>query len=1196
MTKSPPAVEEVFFQALQCGSKAERDSHLQAACGNDPELRARVERLLAAYPEAGSFLETPAAAGYSLRGHGPQGVPCGDPILDNPAADRVLPAGTGAGATLGRYKLLEKLGEGGCGVVYVAEQTEPVRRRVALKVIKLGMDTKQVVARFEAERQALAMMDHPNIAKVFDAETTESGRPYFVMELVRGIPMTDYCDQASLSTKERLGLFVKVCQAIQHAHQKGIIHRDIKPGNILVTLHDGVPVPKVIDFGIAKAIEGRLIDSTVYTQLHQFIGTPAYMSPEQAEMSGLDIDTRSDIYSLGVLLYELLTGRTPFDASELLASGIDVMRKAIREKEPVKPSSRLATMRGEELTSTARRRSVETSKLLHQLQGDLDWIAMKCLEKDRTRRYETANGLAADVQRHLSNELVVARPPTMSYRLQKLFRRNKLAFTASVAIAASLVIGISVSVWQAVRATQAEREQGGLRAAAEAARADEAAQRQAAEAAHASETKLRKLAQMQAYAADMKAAQAALEQNSRQQAVTLLERYWPQRAPSGQGAPRGSTAAGEPDLRGIEWRYLWQAAKGDEIYTWKLPSLAPGALFSPDGRQIATACFDGILRIWDVDSRKPVAQFDRGVSDEFVRVSFCYAPDGATLASAARDGIVLLDCATWRVKRTLRLPETELGAMGDVSLAYSPDGRWLAAGLSTRLSRIWRTETWESFTLPAGERVHFAFSPDSKSVAVCRSGGIIEIWDLAARAKAAAFSLRPSAVAGDNDRYCYLTRFSPDGDRLVAADELGNLALWDVRSRKMIWTQRAHRSLISGLAFSHDGKRFASGGFDQLVHVWDTATQEKVMTLQGHLNEVWSVGFSPDDRYLLTSSKDGTVMLWDALSKPQPNHWMLDKDEWAAGFTPDGRGLITISGDGATVRHWSGAQVVKSLPCATEYSLRAASPQGVPCGFRRSGTVFCQESQSLYALGPGREIRIHDANTLKVKRTFQLSDLCSVLYQVSPNERWVAGRGATTHDLYVWDAASGKSVAHIQEHDGGSASFDLAVFSPDSRILALATTEREVKLWDTETRQFLRTFGPHPWRVYAISFSRDGQYLASSSWEGDVRIWAVAAGMETAAPLYGHGSGVSGHSFSPDGATLVTGGDDYTVRFWHVITGREMLVFKNADNQRARLPFLSPTGQLVVWQDTVHEPRVRVEAIPTMAEIEKARLAQRTAR
>jgi tetratricopeptide (TPR) repeat protein len=419
--------EEVLFTLALEKPADKRASFLDAVCDGDTALRQRLEALLAAHEKPESSLPSEAAfnQGATVK-------------VDLP----IEPTDEAVGSTIGRYKLLECVGEGGCGVVYVAEQTEPVRRRVALKVIKLGMDTKQVVARFEAERQALAMMDHPNIAKVLDAGTTEIGRPYFVMELVRGIRITDYCDQANLSTKERLDLFIKVCQAIQHAHQKGIIHRDIKPSNILVTLHDGVPVPKVIDFGIAKATEGRLTDATVYTQLHQFIGTPAYMSPEQAEMSGLDIDTRSDIYSLGVLLYELLAGSTPFDGKELMASGIDAMRKTIREKEPVRPSTRFATLKGEELTTTAKRRSAETSKLLHQLKGDLDWIVMKCLEKDRQRRYDTANGLAADLRRHLDNEPVTARPPSAAYRFQKAFRRNKLAFAAGIAIIAALVLGV----------------------------------------------------------------------------------------------------------------------------------------------------------------------------------------------------------------------------------------------------------------------------------------------------------------------------------------------------------------------------------------------------------------------------------------------------------------------------------------------------------------------------------------------------------------------------------------------------------------------------------------------------------------------------------------------------------------------------------------------------------------------------------
>jgi serine/threonine protein kinase/WD40 repeat protein len=809
-----------------------------------------------------------------------------DDHIQEPAEDpsRTLDAGKPLhepGSYIGRYKLLSILGEGGFGVVYLAEQQQPIKRLVALKVIKPGMDTKQVIARFETERQALALLDHPHIAQVFEAGTTDAGRPYFAMEYVKGIPITQYCDKYKLATQERLRLFIPLCQAIQHAHLKAIIHRDIKPSNALVMLQEEKPIPKVIDFGVAKALHQRLTEKTLATEKGEFIGTPEYMSPEQAELTGLDVDTRTDIYSLGVLLYELLTGCTPFDPADLRSKGYAQMQRIICEQDPVKPSTRLTTLGGQ-AEDIARRRSATTDQLRKAVRGDLDWIVMKAMEKDRTRRYETASGLAQDLERHLNNEPVWARPPSTLYRFQKLVRRNKGVFVGVAAVAAALVIGLAVSAVSLVREQDARR---------------------IAVAAQEREAGLREQAQAQAYASDMSRAQQVLAQNDLGRARDLLNRH----------RPRPSVR----DLRGWEWCYLWQQCQSDASFTLCQKSSSVWSLaVSPSGKWLAIGEHDsGRLSVWDVETRQEIPPLPAGEGE--VRVAF--SPRGELLALSAVTGAALThpqhkvhlwNGATKQIVAGFELP---LGGLC-TGLAFSDDGQRLvtyAAGPTNEVA-VWRIPTGAkltSYQVPAwGVGQGTAGTPFAidrgGTVAAVAPDHTIHLIDLSEG------KTRWTRRAADES--VKALALSPDGRILASGAGFVESAirLWDTATGKEISRLQGHRAWVGALVFWPDGKTLALASGDQTIRLWDLTDPAQVpppRVLRGHNLEVWRLALLPDTKTLVSGSKDGSVYLWDTTTiRHERTRIILPVTVTAWRFAPDSRSVLTVDRQGHMTR-WKGA-------------------------------------------------------------------------------------------------------------------------------------------------------------------------------------------------------------------------------------------------------------------------------------------------
>jgi WD40 repeat protein/serine/threonine protein kinase len=1117
----------IFMAALDIENRTERAAYLDQACGGDVVLRRRVETLLLAHERADSFLAKPAA--------GPGGT-----------VDEVAVA-EGPGTRIGPYKLLQQIGEGGMGIVYMAEQAEPVRRKVAFKIIKPGMDSKQVIARFEAERQALALMDHQNIAKVFDAGTTDTGRPYFVMELVHGAPITQFCDANQLTPRERLELFVPVCQAIQHAHQKGIIHRDIKPSNVLVTLYDDKPVPKVIDFGVAKAIEQRLTDRTLFTQFGALIGTFEYMSPEQAEMNALGVDTRSDVYSLGVLLYELLTGTTPLEHERIREAALSEMVRLIKEEEPPRPSVRLSSSNN--LQKIAAARKTEPAKLSKLVRGEIDWIVMKCLEKDRSRRYETANGLARDVERYLHDEAVEACPPSLGYRLRKFARKYRMPVIVAVAFALLLVAGVVVSTWQALRAWQAEGESLAERNLAMTARQDATTKSQEAEAALEQVRKAEAISHRLYYVASMGLVQQAWDNHNILRVRDLL-----------------NETASYPE-RGFEWYYWQRLCRVEHITLAGHPGGVTALAFSPDGQQLVTGVTDGTARIWDSNDGRELLCL-RGHASGVTAVA--YAPDGQWLVTGSTDGTTRIwDAANGRERLKLQDETTE----PILALAVTPDGKRVVTGSDDGSARVWDAVAGRKLRVlrdkNSGPVWAIAVIPDGERVVTGSWDGTVRIWDLASGQELRTLQghrwpIGAIAVTRDGKRLvtgqygdglvkiwdpetgnpilttqgghadCLSLAVTPDGQRFVVGSWGGPAVVRDMVSGREILTLLGHKLWVSCVAVSPDGQRIATGSLDGTARIWDTASGRATRTLPEQTGTVGSVAVTRDGRRIVTLAEDGSTRFWDAASRQE---LLTVKGNTAmarcVAVTPDGQRIVTGGEDG-TVRLWdasSGRRLVKLEGHSGPVLAVAVVADG-----RRIVTGSQDGTARLWDANSGRQLLKFEGHTMSVSTVAAI-----------PDGQWIV-TGSQDGTARLWDAATGREIAQFKVPIEGVRLRSLVIAPDGQRII---TVDRTARVWDAVSGQELRSLKGPMERASCVTVTPDGQRIVTGSEYGTVSVWDALTGRELLT-LKGHTREIDAVAVTADGWRIVTGSADGTVKIWDAATPAQVALWARHDQEAAR--------------------------------------------
>ncbi len=1105
--KNRENIQRIFSHAHDIKSPAERESYLDQACAGDARLRAEVQELLDLVPAIGAdFLggkEEPLQA-------------------------------EGVGSRIGPYTLLRAIGEGGMGTVFLAEQREPVRRKVALKIVKTEVNSRQVLARFDAERQALALMDHPNIAKIYDAGTTEFRNPYFVMELVDGVPITAYCDAAWLPVRERLVLFAQVCKAIQHAHEKGVIHRDIKPSNVLVAVHDGVPVPKVIDFGVAKAVDQKLSNQTLTTQLGALIGTLEYMSPEQADLSTLGVDARSDIYSLGVLLYELLTGATPLDAEHARAAAILDTLKTIREVEPPKPSTRIAEAK-ERLNLLADRRGTTAGVLVKQVRGELDWIAMKALDKDRERRYESAAGLGRDIERYLKDEPVEASPPGRWYRFSKFVRRNKVVVSAAAAVSAAVIGGLIASTWLYFleraargRAESAEATQSGLLKTAQA--AEREANLRLCDA---------RVAQGDAYGSSgqwIKARESYLQSWSELNA--LFEKAGPEFLPAQTGFLESMIRAPEPLM----------------TFAGHRPSINTVAIHS-DSNLLATGDAEGALRVWNLRTGSEIRSYS---GHQYAITSVVFSKDGRRMLTGSLDQSAIL----WEVEtgRQLHVYNQHHAAINGV--AFSPDEKSMLIGCGDQTARLLSVETGgEIYKWPHDGWVSsVAFSPDGKTAATGSMDGKVRLWNVA--------NGQLAREMKGNTREVLSVKFSPDGSRVVSSGGDGEAFAADAKSGDVLCVFKGHAAQATGIAVSPRGNMvFASGG-DNTVRAWMTGNGRSIndYSITRRNAPFLCVAFSQDGTTYATGSADGSAQLWDvkalALAGPFSGFFGEEKNVTRLAVSRDGRLLVSASVDGP-LKVWDTSTLVdlgtfEGLIQA--YSASLSSDNNILVAGGSYGMIRAWE---LYS---GKEVDVflgHKTDVTSIAflpnshkflsgardGSFKLWDLDKKHLakddavrifeghigdpsadriddiQVDPS-----GNRAITISSYqikFWNMDASLPVKTLKLTLGGHRA---RLLSDAHNLLTTSLTESSVELRDTDTDEIKKIYRGHTSPVTGMVTLPGERWMASGGLDARVRIFDLNSGAEVRS--FECICPVTALACSPDGQTLFAGTDAGHIQRW----------------------------------------------------------------